>query len=188
MRRGLVTSAVLLGALGLVAGCDSDSGEADGSHEVEVRGARVGFVIEVPREWGITEVDDDRVCGSVWYRLGDLRIEAVPTTCEEATANDAQIGNGYHGVFRTLADVPEPRGVEEVATGLGPASVFTQEYYECTNECDEWDEPVAIVTLDEPVDPGYPTLVVRAYHDDLSRSRLEDMVGSLEAPYVPESS
>lgn len=191
-RRGLTRSVLpvlpVLGVLLLPAlgSCTDDGGDPDGTHVVEVRGAHVAFTVEVPEDWGITWVDDAAVCGSAHYELGDLVLQAVPTVCDEATAND-RIGNGFHGVYRTVEDVPEPRQITTVDTALGPAQVFTQSYFECTNSCSDWDEPVAIVTLEEPVDPEYPTLVVRAEQDDVSREDLETIVESLALPYTGAS-
>jgi hypothetical protein len=60
--------------------------------------------------------------------------------------------------------------------------VFVQEYVECTNSRDRWDEPVAIVTVDAPVDAAYPTLVVRGEKDLVSRAEVEEIVATLAAP------
>jgi hypothetical protein len=191
MRLGLVTALAALTVVPL-AGCSGtlsigDDGEE--SHQLEVRGTRTAFSVEVPDDWGITDVWDASRCGSVSYRVAQassqrLLVEAVPTSCAEAAEN-TQVGNGFHGVYRTLDDVPEPKGKATVTTGLGEAVVFTQKYFECTNSCDDWAEPVAIITLDSPVDPAYPTLVVRGEKDTVSRADLEDIVASLEPPYVP---
>jgi hypothetical protein len=110
----------------------------------------------------------------------------VPSDCEVAGSNSS-IGNGQHGLYRTLEDVPEPEAVDTTTTALGEATVFVQEYFECTNECERWDEPVAIITLDDPVDPAYPTLVLRGEQDRLARSELEEILGALEESYPPPS-
>ncbi len=161
----------------------------DATHQLEVRGAHTGFDLEVPVDWAITDVWDAAACGSVSYDVAEdgatrLVIEAVPTSCAEA-GQDSQIGNGFHGIYRTVDDVPEPEDSAIVSTKLGEATVFTQEYFECTNECERWDEPVAIVTVDTPVDAGYPTLLIRAEKDKVSRADFEDIVATLAAPYVP---
>ena len=179
----LAALAVLLATS--LSGCGDYFG-GDDSHTVEVHGAHTGFTIEVPEDWGISYVDDTAVCDSVSYTLGQLRLEAVPTSCPDAEQN-TEIGNGKHGVYRVLDDVPEPKDVEQLETELGSVEVFEQSYFECTNECDRWDEPVAIVTVDDPVDPAYPTLVVRAHRDQVERSTFEDLVETLAAAYEPGS-
>ncbi len=194
-----VLSALL--CCGLLAACDASSATGSGcegladdcSHVVEVRGSHVHFSMRVPETWGIGYAREDAVCGSASYRFyelpddgGRLRVEAVPTECDAASSSSS-IGNGSHGTYRTIDDVPEPEDVGSVETLLGDAVVFTQEYYECTNSCERWHEPVAIITLDDPVDPDYPTLVVRAERVELSRSDLEELLGALEEPYPPPS-
>ena len=159
------------------------------THQVEVRGTHTAFDLEVGVDWAITDVWDADTCGSVSYVVSEdgatrLVVEAVPTSCPDA-GQDTQIGNGFHGVYRTLDDVPDPRDPETVSTDLGDATVFVQEYFECTNECERWDEPVAIVTVAAPVDAGYPTLVVRGDKDKVSRADFEEIVATLAAPYVP---
>ena len=181
-----------LAALVPLAGCEgsvSIGGDDEDTHGLEVRGTHTAFAVEVPDDWAITDVWDADTCGSVSYVVAEdgerrLVVEAVPTSCPDA-GQDSQIGNGFHGVYRTLDDVPDPQDPEDVTTGTGQATVFTQEYFECTNSCDRWDEPVAIVTLDQPVDAGYPTLVLRGEKDSVSRAELEEIVASLAAPYVP---
>jgi hypothetical protein len=189
---------------GLLVGCDVATGSDgpaasewcegladDCSHVVEVRGAHAHFSVRVPASWGIVDLREDAVCDSASYKLGELpggegrlRAEAVPAECEVAEANDT-IGNGTHGTYRTIEDVPEPQQVAQVETVLGEAVLFTQEYFECTNSCERWQEPVAIITLDEPVDRDYPTLVLRGERDELSVSDLEDILDALEQPYPP---
>jgi hypothetical protein len=194
MKRLVVLVVLVVLALVSLSACEgsfSIGGDGD-SHRLEVRGSHTGFDAEVPAGWGIVEVRDADTCGSVSYRIEDadgetrVVVEAVPTSCAEAAEN-GQIGNGQHGIFRTLADVPDPNGVKKISSDLGDAEVFTQEYFECTNSCRYWDEPVAIVTLAEPVDAGYPTLVLRADKAEVERGQLEEIVRSLAPPYVPTS-
>ena len=189
MRR---TPLLALMSLALLASCRFDGGNAeDAQRTIEVRGAHVAFTAVVPDDWGISWLEDAAACDSVIYDVEDdatvdVRFQAVPWVCEEA-ANSDEIGNGFHGLYRTLADVPDPKDVEKRDTDLGSAEVFTQEYYECTNSCEKWDEPVAIVTLDDPVDPYYPTLVVRVERNDISRSDFETIIDSLAVPYTGSS-
>jgi hypothetical protein len=171
-----------------VTGCDhlGHGDDSDQDRQLDVRGAHTAFDLKVHDDWAITEVQDAGTCGSVSYRIdapseARLVVEAVPTECAEAQEN-TEIGNGRHGVYRTLDDVPAPRDEKAVDTGLGKATVFTQTYYECTNSCENWNEPVAIVTLETPVDAGYPTLVVRGEKETVSRADLEEIVATLMTP------
>ena len=50
-----------------------------------------------------------------------ISVELVPVDCE---ADNSQIGNGFHGLYRTIDDVPEPIGVEHVETPVGAAFEF----------------------------------------------------------------
>jgi hypothetical protein len=95
-------------------------------------------------------------------RLGPgrhLSFFAYSTSCDPDTSRP---GNGHHGVYRTAADIPADRraGAVTFPTALGEATAFLQPYYECTNSCRDYTEPVAVITLDHPSDPAYPALVV----------------------------
>ena len=188
--RTLVAVAVAALCVVPLAACQgSGSVGGDDTHQLEVRGAHTAFDVDVPTGWAITEVIDAGTCGAPTYVVSEgselrLVVQAVPTSCEAASEN-SEIGNGHHGVYRTIDDVPKPQQVATVSTKLGSATVFTQDYYECTNSCHHWEEPVAIVTVGSPVDAGYPTLVVRGEQDNVSRDDLETIVASLAAPYVP---
>jgi hypothetical protein len=100
-----------------------------------------------------------------------VTIELVPVDCDD---DDDSIGNGWHGLYRTIDDVPEPIGVEHVETPIGAAVVFDQEYYECTNQCDDFLDRVAIVTLDDPADQRYPTVVIRDDAGQLDAGMLDE--------------
>lgn len=93
----------------------------------------------------------------IQLRSGAVRLAAYATVC---AADNAQIGNGRHGVYRTTADIPADRRTAAVTvpTALGEATAFTQAYYECTNSCKNFVEPVAVITLGHPADPAYQTL------------------------------
>jgi hypothetical protein len=140
---------------------------------------QVAFVIDHDGSLSVSEMRDpsrDPGCGTTtafFSGTRDLRIEAVPTDC--ALAGSIESGDGEHGRYRTIADVPEPIDVEEVDTALGPAVLFTQRY-------DDVEEAVAIVTLDEPVDPDYPTLAIRSDGGDFDREELRAMLATLDPP------
>ena len=188
--RTLLALAAALAVVVPLSSCEgSISVGGEDTHQLEVRGAHTAFDLEVPSDWAITDVWDAAACGSVTYDVAEdgatrLVIEAVPSSCPEA-GQDTQIGNGFHGIYRTVDDIPEPRDSKTVETALGSATVVTQEYFECTNSCDRWNEPVAIVTVDQPVDAGYPTLVIRGERDKVSRADFEAIVETLAAPYAP---
>jgi hypothetical protein len=87
-----------------------------------------------------------------------IRLMAYATNC--ATDDNAQPGNGRHGVYRTTADIPAERrsAAVTVSTALGQATAFNQPYYECTNSCKNYTEPVVVITLEHPGDPAFRTL------------------------------
>ncbi|MEU3270013.1 hypothetical protein ABZ639_04155 [Saccharomonospora sp. NPDC006951] len=158
-----------------------EHGTAPERHSVRIEGDHVAFAVDgsVP----LTGVHESGwpapECSGVGYEFagGDLVVEAFPPECEGKTD---RVGNGNHGYYRSLADVPQPVDVRRVTTGLGEAEVFTQEYFECTNSCSDWQEPVAIVTLDDPVDEDYPTLVVRGVKDAFDRDALVVVLRALD--------
>jgi hypothetical protein len=102
-----------------------------------------------------------------------LRLSAYAASCD-ATGNTAP-GNGRHGGYRSVADIPADRLASsiKVHTAIGDAVAFTQRYYECTNSCHNYTEPVAVITLDHPQDPGFPALMVYSERGTISLDQLE---------------
>ncbi len=101
-----------------------------------------------------------------------IELTAQPTSCDADSGH--RPGNGFHGVYRTSADIPDERrkGAVTVHTTLGDAIVFTQPYYECTNSCKDYTEPVAVISLTNPRDPSFPTLTVYSARGSIGRDRL----------------
>jgi hypothetical protein len=101
-----------------------------------------------------------------------VRLAAYATSCQ--VDDNTRPGNGRHGVYRTTADIPADRrsAAVTVPTALGTATAFTQPYYECTNSCKNYTEPVAVVTLDHPAAPAYPTLVAYSPRGSIGLDRL----------------
>ncbi|MFD1718369.1 hypothetical protein [Georgenia deserti] len=153
---------------------------------------RLSMEIEAPAATGIRQIHTTEweECGPVRsYSIRGTRpsdvlvvVELVPTECARAAENEEAL-NGQHGLYRTIDDVPQPEDVAETSTSLGEAVIFTQDYTECTNVCRDYREPVAIIALDEPVDPAYPTVVVRGDRETVDREELDEMVSSVRAPY-----
>ncbi|MDA3649439.1 hypothetical protein LZ318_02975 [Saccharopolyspora indica] len=153
------------------------------SREITIDDGRLAIELTVPGHLAIDEVsvnpEDAPDCPATRYEFGDdLVLEAFSTGC--AVAAPQRVLNGRHGTYRTLADVPGAIDVQEVATGVGRAQVFLQDYEEHTNFSSEWREPVAIVTLDDPVDAEFPTLLLRSDKAALSLDDLIVVVTSLQ--------
>ncbi|MEU6857594.1 hypothetical protein AB0B28_01770 [Glycomyces sp. NPDC046736] len=191
-KRGLLLG-LALGAVGTVAiglvlalaigllGSSSDS-----PRRVVIDDEHVAVELRVPADIGISGVyanpaeRADSACRVLVYNFGrQLTIEAVAADCVDE--DDGRIINGRHGHYRTIDDVPAPLDVVEVDTGVGTAQVFLQEYAEYTNTSNEWEEPVAIVVLDDPADPEFPTLVLRSDKAELDREAFTEIVQSLRS-------
>ena len=159
-------------------------GAASSDRDITIDDEHVAVKLTVPGDlaidWVSSNPDAGTDCRRVRYEfVRDLVIEAVATDC--AVGAEQEIMNGGHGVYRTLEDVPDPVEVDEVGTGAGTAQVFVQRYEEYTNESNAWDEPVAIVTLDDPADAAFPTLVLRSDRAALSREEFTEIVASLSS-------
>lgn len=68
-----------------------------------------------------------------------------------------------------------------MATDLGPATLFVQEYTECTNFCRDLEEPIAIIALEESVDPAHTSIVLQAPKGDIARDELRHVLTTLRA-------
>src|SRR5262245_20619310 len=103
---------------------------------------------------------------------GTAELVAYATGC--APGDNTRPGNGRHGVYRTTADIPAERrsGAVTVHTALGEATAFDQSYYECTNSCKNYTEPVAVIALAHPDDPAYQTLTAFSVKGSIGLERL----------------
>lgn len=177
----LVITLATLAVLGPLGG---GRGSRGATTRLTVDDDRIAFEIKVPAGTAITgfSVAPVRDCPTVSVGFSDhgLRAYAVAKSC--APRGNSRPGNGNHGSYRTLADVSDPLAPIRLETGLGRAEVFGQRYFECTNSCRNFVEPVAIITVDEPVDPGYPTLVLISTKGELSREAFTGIVRTLTHP------
>jgi hypothetical protein len=151
---------------------------------IDVADARLAFTLALPDEHPVINtlehdlVGDGSCVAPFWQLAGGINIEAWPATCDPA---NSEPGNGSFGHYRTPADAPSPIDPIEVDTVLGPADVFGQTYFECTNSCDEWELDVAVITLSEPVNDEYPTLTVIGTVKSYTRADLLALLESFGA-------
>lgn len=151
---------------------------------IDVADARLAFTLALPDEHPVINtlehdlVGDGSCVAPFWQLAGGINIEAWPATCDPA---NSEPGNGSFGHYRTPADAPSPLDPIEVDTVLGPADVFGQTYFECTNSCDEWELDVAVITLSEPVNDEYPTLTVIGTVKSYTRADLLALLESFGA-------
>ncbi|WP_154676119.1 hypothetical protein [Amycolatopsis benzoatilytica] len=168
----------------ILTGCANAADPDTELSSVTVVDGRLAFSLQIDQPGvGIETVratGDTSPCPQVRYSLrNETSIEAVASNCTIPPNANRQIGNGRHGIYRTVEDVAHPIGLVQQQTKLGPAAVFSQEYYECTNSCKRWNEPIAIVTLSKPAKAEYPTLVVRLGRSDASMEDLTKLIGGL---------
>lgn len=179
-----VTTLVLLLAWGFIS-----TGRSDGE-SVTIDDHRLGIEIELPEGFAITDIrpgGEVEGCPTALYRLAAvddhraaLTVTLIPADCR--LPEEQRVLNGRHGVYTSIEDVPEPIDVRTVRTEIGQATVFSQEYVECTNSCTTTVEPVAIIAVRDPVDPDYPVLMLRGDGDTIDREALEEALGSIERP------
>lgn len=149
-----------------------------------VDGEYIAFELEAPdNAMSSSHVGTEEGCTFVYYGMTNFRltVKALKKDCE--VPDDQEIQNGNHGSYKTLDDVPAPIDVEEVDTGLGRAQVFTQKYSEYTNESNHYEEPMAIVTFDTPVNPDFPTMVVYSAKAELDREAFTAIVEKMQPPH-----
>lgn len=148
-----------------------------------------GLVAELPEDWEVEPFeprDPENVaggeCAGPEARLdtgaGLLSLELNPQDCDRGDTGSTDIGNGDHGTYVALDDVPEPQDVEEHDVGAGSLTTFVQAYYECTNECNDYDDNVGLLELEGPPDPNRPTVVLLDAKGELP---MEGLVAVAEA-------
>ncbi|SFD54182.1 hypothetical protein [Streptomyces aidingensis] len=200
MRRMSGARGSLLTALvcaGLLTACDSgESGEerpATAPVAADGEGLVPDFVLALPQGTRLDR-DDDRLAHGLlgdggagcrplaWDDTGDDAPGLTVYAANDACAVDEDVHdhplNGRHPVYRSAEDIPGETAAagREVTTPLGTALLFTQTYTECTNSCEDFDEPFAVITLSSPADPGYRSLVFTSLGARLSLEELETMV------------
>ncbi|WP_433606597.1 hypothetical protein ACQP2P_30495 [Dactylosporangium sp. CA-139114] len=107
-------------------------------------------------------------------RDGNVLIAAYGADCP--VSGNGSPGNGRHGVYRTSADIPSSRTTTSATTPLGDATLFEQPYYECTNSCQHYTEPVAVIALSAPAGQAIRALVVVAERGSLDLAGLQALV------------
>jgi hypothetical protein len=198
----VVSRVVVLFVVVAVGACTDDDSE-DGSAgawpgdggPAETVDLGAGLVAELPEGWEVGEITEagDALpsevpgdCTSLrgWLSPGDdqprVDLQLNSVGCAGLEPLD-QIGNGYHGTYVTIDDVQEPTDVEEHQVPAGPLVTFSQDYFECTNECNDYDDHVALLTFTTPPDPAFPSLTVL----DPKGDRSPDDLVALAAAITP---
>lgn len=120
---------------------------------------------DTPADWAVLE------------RNGDYRatFEVDPPRCGTTPPPS---GNGRRPLFHSIEDMTKEQlsQAHRFSIDSGTVVTFEQPYFECTQSCDHWREPVALITLHSPADRDYPTLVVRSDRAALDREDLERLV------------
>ena len=140
--------------------------EAGGPVEAVALGA--GLAADLPAGAEVTPLAEADAqpggpgCSALQGRIsiGDAHVELWHNSSGCTGEQADQIGNGFHGIYVTIDDVPAPVDVEERSSAAGDVVTFTQEYFECTNECNDYEDTVAVLALDAPPDPDRPTVVL----------------------------
>ncbi|MGO3320230.1 MAG: hypothetical protein ACTIL0_06950 [Microbacterium gubbeenense] len=154
---------------------------ASDERRVSIIDDTIAVEIRVPGGLAITRVSADTTgdgCSLVRYSFGQsLAVESYADECELSGAD--RILNGHHGEYRTIDDVADPHDAEEISTSLGAATLFVQDYTECTNFCRDFEEPVAIIELDDPADAAHSSFVLQAHKGEISRDELREILETL---------
>lgn len=156
---------------------------------IETSSLGEGLAVDLPADWEVTPFapddetpgDADDGCTSLRAALGDgaatVDLQLNSTECSDREPT-GRIGNGFHGVYVTLDDVADPSNVETHEVPAGTLATFTQDYYECTNSCADYQDHVGLLELDDPPDPDRPTLVLLSPRGELA---LDQLVALAEA-------
>lgn len=127
-----------------------------------------GLVALLPEQWEVTPLalsdNPERDCppleGSLDTGDGYIVLEMHPANCDVEHSRGDQIGNGRHGEYVELEDVPDPLRVEEQDVPAGHLTTFSQIYFEATNSYNEYEDNVGLLELTTPSDPERPTLML----------------------------
>lgn len=181
----------------LVAGCGGDDDGPDPDDEgdaapwpgegVEAQAYELGdgLVVDLPAGWEVTPFAEpegwEPPCSIRQAQVSDgetlIDLELNGPDC--AGAGQDQIGNGYHGFYVSLDDVPEPLDVAEQDVTAGALTTFSQDYFECTNSCTDYQDHVGLLALDSPADPQRPTLVLLDAKGDRSMADLVTLADAI---------
>ncbi|MGH9184757.1 MAG: hypothetical protein ACRD0U_02905 [Acidimicrobiales bacterium] len=175
--RRLAASGAVAAALVTVVGCSDDNGwfaHGPSSTPPDEPTGPVdlghGLIAEPPSGWTIDPFadpqpyygsDDCLVAETRFANLDDdlaVNVSLVNRGCSTGEPQDEPL-NGQHGTYV----VPGGAGQEDLDRLNAPAGdlvIFDQTYTECTNDCRDWTEAVALVLLDEPADEDYPTVML----------------------------
>ncbi len=162
----------VLAALGLaiiVAGCgllptQSASGENKPFMEIDVplgKGvALTTFGEDSTTAWGPND------CAERVHQLTTPTGNYLVILIKPGCTGSPTAGNGFHGYY-----AEPPGGFKSAETPVGPAKVFSNSYYECTNHCTYGTDEVALVDVDGRI--IQVTAVTRPSSGETTRSRLD---------------
>ena len=106
----------------------------------------------------------------------DLSLNAV--ACGDGEP-DGRVGNGSHGRYVGVEDVADPGDMEAAAVPAGDLVTFTQPYYECTNECNDYEDNVGLLALRNPPDADYPVLMLLAAKGEAPMGAVADLAAAI---------
>lgn len=120
-------------------------------------------------------------------RAGDETLLEFQGVSNDCNFENRAPGNGNHGSYPSIDDAraggsANGRHLESVHvdTPIGPAEVFLQSYYECTNSCQTYTEPVAIIALTQPTGARYPSITVYSNKGRLTEDQLTDRIRQID--------
>ncbi len=183
-RLGLVALGLVL-AMAACGGTDG-SGRKDTTTTIKLTGLQLELTL--PDSMRLTSISDGsaeaprigcQIEAASFDYGSSFAVEAVPSACD---IHNGGTGNGYHGHYRTVADVPTNPRLTALRLSIGDAQVFEQPYFECTNSCHHYTDRIAIVTLRHPTDSEHPTIVLRTDTRSLGESQFEHVLYGLSSP------
>lgn len=170
------TAAPVLSIVCFAAACRSDeaSNDLDVSTLVTTD-VGAGWTIELPEDWSVegtfgdpTEPEPRCLVDEVVVAHGTARTR-VALVGPGCSADALARGNGSPPHFGSVDQLVDGADVSTSSTAIGSLTIATVEYFECTNECIEYNPAVGLIELDEPTDSSLPVVVISDDTGETSR-------------------
>ena len=107
-----------------------------------------------------------------------IRVFRVGRECSAASVGR---GNGEDPTFSSATQLAGATNATTEAVEVGTLTIANVEYFECTNECIDYDAIVGVVELSDPTNDAFPTIVISDDYERASRDQIRQLAMALSA-------
>ena len=148
-----------------------------------------GLELTINSSWATAGTFDDNttsVGGTCDYQRLTVRAETGLSITmfrvgQQCSADSVGRGNGEEPLFSSSAQLVGATNATTEAIEVGTLTIADVAYFECTNECIDYDAIVGVIELSDPIDDAFPTVVISDDYERATRDQVRQLALSLAA-------